>query len=79
MTARRVAVGGDGNHRGLRRARLGPDGPPDDRDQIDDRQLEDEHQEDDLDHADILEPELQTEDIRPVVVPGGVEALPLLV
>jgi hypothetical protein len=35
----------------LRRSRLGTDGPPDDPDQIEDRQLEDEHQEDDLDHG----------------------------
>jgi hypothetical protein len=35
----------------LRRLGLSPHGPPDHRDQIDDRQLEDEHQEDDLDHV----------------------------
>ena len=33
----------------LRRARLGPDGPVHDCHQVDDRQLQDEHQEDDLD------------------------------
>jgi hypothetical protein len=45
---------GHEERRGLGRARLGPNGPPDDPDQVQDRQLEDEHQEDDLDHAPIL-------------------------
>jgi hypothetical protein len=36
---------------GLGGSGLGPDGPPDDPDEIEDRQLEDEHQEDDLDHG----------------------------
>jgi hypothetical protein len=36
---------------GLGWPRLGPDCPPHDRDQIEDRQLQDEHQEDDLDHG----------------------------
>jgi len=40
--------------RRLGRPRLGANGPPDDADQVQDRQLEDEHQEDDLDHAAIL-------------------------
>jgi hypothetical protein len=48
-THRRVGVRGDGQDGRFWRQRLGPDGPPHDRDQIDDRQLQDEHQEDDLD------------------------------
>jgi hypothetical protein len=50
VTAGRVGVGGDGKHCRLGRSRLGPNGPPDHCDQVHDRQLEDEHQEDDLDH-----------------------------
>jgi hypothetical protein len=40
--------------RRLRRGRLGADGPPHDPDQVEDRELEDEHQKDDLDHPCIL-------------------------
>jgi hypothetical protein len=47
-------VHGGRQQRGLRRTRLGPHGPPDDPDQVEDRELEDEHQEDDLDHVAIL-------------------------
>jgi hypothetical protein len=54
---RRVAAGRDVHDGGLGRAGLGADGPPDDADQIQDRELEDEHQEDDLDHAQILRAE----------------------
>jgi hypothetical protein len=51
---RRPALGDHRQQRRLWRARLGPDRPPDDPDQVQDRELEDEHQEDDLDHAAIL-------------------------
>jgi len=52
----RLAVDGDRQDGRFRRLRLGADGPPHDRDQIQDRELEDEHQEDDLDHGSILGP-----------------------
>jgi hypothetical protein len=48
-TNRRIGVRRDVQDRRFRRQRLGPDGPPHDPDQVDDRQLQDEHQEDDLD------------------------------
>jgi hypothetical protein len=48
-THRRIGVGRDVQDGRFRRQRLGPDGPPHDCDQVDDRQLQDEHQEDDLD------------------------------
>jgi hypothetical protein len=51
---RRIAWRGHEQRRRLGWTRLGPDGPPDDADQVQDRQLEDEHQEDDLDHDRIL-------------------------
>lgn len=51
---RRVVVGDDGQERRLRRRRLGFDRPVDDPDQVEDRELEDEHQEDDLDHGAIV-------------------------
>jgi hypothetical protein len=57
MTAevgRRIFRGRDEERRRLGRTRLGPDSPPDDSDQVQDRQLEDEHQEDDLDHVRIV-------------------------
>jgi hypothetical protein len=50
MTAGRIGLRGDGKDCRFRRAGLGAHGPPAHCDQIDDRQLEDEHQEDDLDH-----------------------------
>jgi hypothetical protein len=51
---RRVGVFRDRQDRGLRRQGLGPDRPVHDRDQVDDRQLQDEHQEDDLDHGPVI-------------------------
>ena len=67
---------------GLGRLRLGPHGPVHDRDQVEDRELQDEHQKDDLDHGAILgtafRAYLEAEDVRPVVVTGSIEALALL-
>jgi signal transduction histidine kinase len=48
---RRIGVGDPRQNGRLRRARLRPDRPVHDRDQVEDRQLQDEHQEDDLDHC----------------------------
>jgi hypothetical protein len=83
-TEGRIVVGGNREEGGLRRLRLRSNRPPDDADQIDDRELEDEHQKDDLDHRRIvgaLAPgvaDLEREHIGPVVVADGVEALALL-
>jgi hypothetical protein len=49
-----VVLDGGGKQRRLRRRRLRSDSPPHDPDQVEDRELEDEHQEDDLDHAGIV-------------------------
>jgi hypothetical protein len=48
-TNRRIGVRRDVQNGRFRRQRLGPNRPPHNRDQVDDRQLQDEHQEDDLD------------------------------
>jgi hypothetical protein len=78
---RRFAVGGDRQEGRLFRIRLRSDGPPHDRDQVQDRELEDEHQEDDLDHGPILgasRTNLQTQHVWPVIVADGIEALAFL-
>jgi len=51
---RRVGIRADRQDGRLGRQRLGPDGPVHDCDQVDDRQLQDEHQEDDLDQRQVI-------------------------
>jgi len=65
-TDRRAVLRHDRERCGLGRSRFGSHGPVHDCDQVEDRQLQDEHQEDDLDHAAILGAiaDLQTQTAR---------------
>jgi hypothetical protein len=62
-----LLLDGGRQQRRLGRRRLSLDRPVHDPDQIEDRELEDEHQEDDLDHETILGgalPDLEALDVR---------------